>query len=67
MTVSVVLAGPTSYPLRMPLALSCCTGSHDTRISEAVSTVALMLRGPAVGSVESQEKDLQSSQAVVVL
>ncbi|TNN88238.1 hypothetical protein EYF80_001454 [Liparis tanakae] len=44
----------TSYPLRMPLALSCWTGSHDTWISKAVSAVALMFDGPTVGSVWSR-------------
>ena len=38
----------------MPLALSCWTGSHETWISKAVIAVALMLSGPAVGSVKSQ-------------
>lgn len=44
----------TSYPLRMPLVLSCCTGSQETWISKADSAVALMLEGPTVGSVRSQ-------------
>lgn len=46
----------TSYPLRMPLALSCWTGSHVTWISKADSAVALMLEGPTVGSLRSQSE-----------
>lgn len=45
----------TSYPLRMPLALSCWTGSHETWMSKAVSAVALMLDGPTVGSERKSE------------
>lgn len=44
----------TSYPLRIPLALSCWTGSHETWISKAVSAVAFKFDGPTVGSVGSQ-------------
>lgn len=45
----------TSYPRRIPLALSVWTGSHWTRISKAVSAVALILWGPTVGSGTTQK------------